>query len=360
MNQSKSKRVARVWMATIIGAASASMVVAAGGEGGGHGGGGGGGGGGGHAAAPAAAPAGGGGGHVAAAPAAEHAAPAVAPHEVSSGTSTVTNARSSRPYNPYVPQASRTAAATQNPSVVTQGDTRAVEHRDHGDHERGRDHRNDNGYGVVYGYPWYPFSYGWGDGWYGGYGTQYGYPGYSYNSNYPFDIPYAEYNNDESLAANPPNSSVNQSQGTTPATTIVNPYDAQATQARETNAIEKSPAMIQANSTVAQTQSAYNTERERVLAALAQKPEYQAALARRHAAAKEVHAATTQPGGKVDGALVAAANKRMEAGDEVTKMEAQAVATDPAASVAKAKMEQAVVDRDALRAQLSAQQPQPR
>jgi hypothetical protein len=311
-------------------------------------------------------------------------------HGGNSGGSEASNARASRPYNPYVPSAYRHSNgdnATANSGVthteVSQetntgethtgethtgetytgethtGETHTGETHTgtvRRDHDRA-DRRQNNGYGVVYGYPWYPFSYGWGDGWYGGYGTQYGYPGYSYNSNYPFDIPYAEYNNDESLAANPPNPNAVDAQS---ATTLVNPYDQQAVQARQTNAVDKSPAMIQANSTVAQTQSAFDAERERVLAALAQKPDYQAAVARRHQAAKEVHQATTQPGGQPSSALSSAANDKMEAADEVTKMEAQAIAADPAASAAKAKMEQALADRDALRAQLMSQTAQPR
>ena len=56
--------------------------------------------------------------------------------------------------------------------------------------------------------------------------------------------------------------------------------------------------------------------------------------------------------------VVAAAEVKLQAGDEVTKMEEQAVAKDPTAIAAKARLDQAISDRDALKAQLTAQMSQ--
>ena len=237
-----------------------------------------------------------------------------------------------RPYNPYVPQRYR---------------------------------EGNNGYGVVYGYPYYPFSYGFNGGWYGGYGSRYGYSGYSYNNNYPFNLPYGNYStgnndNDSGTAQQVPSPAVNtpvtgNDQAVPSGGSVTMTNGSAATQARATNAVDQSPAMVAANNSVALAQSNFDSARERALAALSQKPDYKDAVARRHDAAKDVHAAATGAGGTPTPAVTEAATVKLEAGDEVTKMEEQAVATDPTASAAKARLDQAVADRNSLRSQLMAQ-----
>ena len=213
-------------------------------------------------------------------------------------------------------------------------------------HQKGAEQNNRN-YGVVYGYPFYPFSYGWNPGWYGnGYGNGYNnYTGYNFTN--------------DSGAYGQATENV-QAQQTYPTAPVVTGASAVANQAIIANGVDKSPALIAANGSVNQAQLAYNEARERALASLRQKSEYQEALARRHSAAGEVHTAKvdagpTPPTAPPSDAVVAAATAKLQAGDEVTKLEEQAVATDPAASAAKARLEQASADRDSLKAQLTAQ-----
>jgi hypothetical protein len=206
---------------------------------------------------------------------------------------------------------------------------------------------NRNGYGVVYGYPYYPFSYGWNPGWYGtGYGSYYNnYPG---STGYNFDSDNGSYSQPTETAPAP--------QAVVP---TAKPDSAVAARAVVDNAVDKSPALIAANGSVNQAQSMYTEARERAIAALREKPEYKAAVARRHAAAGDVRAAkggdATPATGQPSSAVVAAATAKLEAGDEVTRMEEQAVAADPAASAAKARLDQATADRDTLKAQLTSQ-----
>ena len=120
-----------------------------------------------------------------------------------------------------------------------------------------------------------------------------------------------------------------------------------------TNAADRSPDMVAANNAIAAAQQTYDTERERVLAALRAKPEYQQALTRKHDATKTVDEAKST--GKPQPELIGAATSKLDASDEVTKMEEQAVATDSSAASAKSRLSQMIADRDAMRAKMTSQ-----
>jgi hypothetical protein len=118
------------------------------------------------------------------------------------------------------------------------------------------------------------------------------------------------------------------------------------------NAVDKSPEMVAANNDVQLVQAAYDRERERVLAALTAKPEYQKALARKHDAQHDLHEA--RQSAAPSPAVVDAATVKLDTSDEVTKMQEQAVAIDAAASAAKQHLAEAVAHRDQLRAKMIA------
>lgn len=229
-----------------------------------------------------------------------------------------------------------------------------------------RNGQNDNvGYGVAYGYPWYPFSYGWNPGWYGsGYGNgyntvPYSTTGFSDNGN----ANNGNANNGNATAGTASSTNAGTAGAVTGTMPVTQVQTAAGVHAQMENAAGRSPELTTANSAVANAQASYNQNRERVLADLAKKPEYQDAVKRRRDAAGKVAAAKagetpgqpTPVNTPASPAVVAAAEAKLDAGDEVTKMEEQAVAADPAAAVAKARLEQAQNDRDALHNQLMGQ-----
>ncbi len=228
-----------------------------------------------------------------------------------------------------------------------------------------RNGNNSGNYGVVYGYPFYPFSYGWNSGWYGSsYGSNYN---NTPNTGYGFGGgDSGNYENGSSNGQNTTNTEQVQQVTHQPVTTgtpsVTGASSSVTAQAQIANAVDKSPALVSANSSVMQAQSAYNDARERALAGLRTQPAYTQALSRRQDASKAVGSAKASTGGDLSptngqpsNAVVSAATAKLEAGDEVTKMEGQALATDPATSAAKGRLDQATADRDALRAQLAAQ-----
>jgi hypothetical protein len=277
----------------------------------------------------------GGGGHAsAAAPTAQHSEPAASGGHHLSPPAAEQSAKGQARGTPIGHGGERSHPLPANPV-----------RRDNPYHDRLRANQTN---GVYYNYPYFPLSYGYTNGWYGdNSGSNYS-PYYT-----PFDT--SNYNNNNGQTSNPA-----PSQQASPDTT----YSAQQPpasasgsspeiQAQITNAVDKSPAMTSANNAVALSQSTFDHERERVLAALRSQPAYQQALQRRHDAASEVRNAQATSGA-ASNAVVAAASEKLDAGDDVTKMEEQAVATDPAASAAKARLDQAVADRNALRAELTA------
>jgi hypothetical protein len=228
------------------------------------------------------------------------------------------------------------AGVSKTPASVNQ----QTQRRDH-EHDGNRNQQN-----FYYGYPGYYYGdvwapYGWNDG-----DSSYNYPEFTYDNS----------NATPSNATDTTNTS--NTSNTNAVAQPVTPVQSQSGQtaagaaAQATNAVDKSPQMIAANNAVASAQQAYNSERERVLAALRDQPEYKDAIARKHAA--DAHVTDAKAEHQSQPAVVGLATAKMDAGDEVTKMQEQAIATDPAASAAKSKLNAAIADRDALRANLMA------
>ena len=124
----------------------------------------------------------------------------------------------------------------------------------------------------MYGYPFYPFSYGWNPGWYGsgnGYGNYYNnYPGNGYT--FGDGVSYGNESNTSQGTRRPPTrcrsktsatSSGTASAGT--AATVSPSTSSVAVRAQITNAVENSPALISADGAVTQAQSQYNASRDR-------------------------------------------------------------------------------------------------
>jgi hypothetical protein len=210
-------------------------------------------------------------------------------------------------------------------------------HHDH-DHDHGHNRNGINTSGVYYGGPWWGTSY-WN-------GQNYG-NGNDNNGTYN-DVTYTP----DGSVTNPPGNNDQSSSGS--AQPVVPPSVTPAGEAAQlANSVDKSPDLVEANNQVQLAQVAYDKERERALAALTTKPEYQQALSRKHDAVSDLHnaraAATTSP------AVIEAATAKLDASDEVTKMQEQAVATDPQANQAKQQLAQAVAHRDEVRSKLMTQ-----
>jgi hypothetical protein len=199
-------------------------------------------------------------------------------------------------------------------------------------HEHRR-HDFDQHYNTLYGDPWYGYNSGWNSGWYGNGYTNLGY----YN-----DVTFSP--ND-----NPPAAENNNGQTQTPTPSQSAPLPA-GSPARLENEVDHSPQMEAANTAVQSAQQAYDSARQEVLVKLRSDQGYQQALARRHQASSELRAVKAAPSSMPT--VVEAASEKLDAADEVTKMEESAIAADPAASAAKAHFDQAVAARDALRADM--------
>jgi hypothetical protein len=204
---------------------------------------------------------------------------------------------------------------------------------------------NYGNYGYI-GNPWSSDFYGWyGDSY--PEGANYYEPVYSDNSNGGQSSP---------STAQPAagNGTQSQSSSTGSNSTVPSP---EAAQAQLTNAVDKSPAMVAANTAVQSAQAAYDSERARIISTLKDKPDYQQALARKNTATEHVDAVkgTGNPNAVPTPAVTNAATVKMDASEDVTRIEEQAIAADPKALEAKTKLNTAIADRDALRAKLMAQ-----
>jgi hypothetical protein len=186
---------------------------------------------------------------------------------------------------------------------------------------------------------WWGDTTGWNTGWYGNGYNNNGYNNTGNGTTYTPD------------GFNPDTDSNHP--GTNSPTTIPSEPSAAGVAAQVTNAVDKSPEMVAANNAVQLAQVAYDQQRQQVLATLQDKPEYRQALARRHEAARDLKAAKASPTSAP--AVLDAATAKLDAADEVTKIQEQAIATDPAAAAAKTHLAETVADRDALRAKLLAQ-----
>jgi hypothetical protein len=251
--------------------------------------------------------------HVAA-PAAIHSSPAAEPVAVHSSPSPSPVQNRSVAANPTAHEAVQQSNANQR---STNG-----QHR----------HDFDRHYSTVYGDPWWGYSGNWNSGWYGN--------GYT-NTGYYNDVQYTPSSSTDNSTP-PPETSTPSQNTQTPA----------GNEAELENAVNRSPQMAAADAAVQSAQSAYDSERERVLASLTQKPEYEQAIARRHQAASDLRAVQASPASRPS--VVSAASAKLDAADDVTKMQEQAIANDPAAAAAKTHLNEAVAARDGLRAQMLA------
>jgi hypothetical protein len=126
-------------------------------------------------------------------------------------------------------------------------------------------------------------------------------------------------------------------------------------QAQSTNAVQGMPAYSQALVEFKAAQQAYEDASARVLAKLRKDPEYQRLVARRDRAEDRVEAA--QAGAKIPPSaerMTPAAQQKLNVSSKITNMEQDAIAADPEAAAAKAKMVEANARLSALRKQAEA------
>jgi hypothetical protein len=190
----------------------------------------------------------------------------------------------------------------------------------------------------------------------------YVYPGYGYGYPYGWNNGqyYTPYNNDsypESSTGNAPAAPapvglapvafVPGPAPLVPADTGPSPI---ALAARARNAVNKDPQMMAATEALATAQLDYNLARQRVIDALMATPAFRQAFNRKQEAEDQLDSirATTGLGPE----FLQAAEQKMQASDQLTKLTERAVAADPAANDAKAKLLQASQDRSTLEAQL--------
>jgi hypothetical protein len=213
----------------------------------------------------------------------------------------------------------------------------------------GRGHnRDDRGHrrlpwGVIGGNYGWPYSYGWTDPW----------------SSYPPDSytgtrgPDNDYSNPVQL---PPNANdVQPAQPVAPAPAQPPGSSVNTAAAQTANAVERSPELATANAAVQRAQADYDAAVQAVRDKLQQNPDYERAIEKRKQAEQQVQGVRHVDPGASPAEVAPAAQAKLEAGDEVTRLEAAAIAADPTAAAAKIKLQDAVTKRDALRNQLLAQ-----
>ena len=126
-------------------------------------------------------------------------------------------------------------------------------------------------------------------------------------------------------------------------------------QAQSTNALQGMPAYSQAMVEFNAAQQAYQNASARVLAKLRKEPEYQRLVADRDRA--EDHVEAVQAGANIPPnpeRVTPAAQHKLNVSSKITKMEQDAIAADPEASAAKARMVEANARLSALRKQAEA------
>ena len=159
---------------------------------------------------------------------------------------------------------------------------------------------------------WGPYTWWWS-------GNSYWWP--------PMDGNYGNYANDNEPSSN---------QGTV---TSANPtYTPAAEQARAQNELESLPDYSRAMVELKQAQSVYDTASRRAIEKLKSNPQYQALLKERDELQDEVEA--VQASAKIPSpqTVTPAAQKKLDINSRITRMEQDAIAADPQASAAKAKV----------------------
>ena len=104
------------------------------------------------------------------------------------------------------------------------------------------------------------------------------------------------------------------------------------------------PSTDAANTAVQKAQSAYDRQRQKVINTLQNNPLYQSALAAKNAARVPEATPTTNPSQNI----LSAADAKLRASQTVTEMQEKAIAADPAAQAAKARLAQAIQHRNKL------------
>jgi hypothetical protein len=125
------------------------------------------------------------------------------------------------------------------------------------------------------------------------------------------------------------------------------------------SALIASPQWRDANAQLQVAQSEYDTARARVVAQLRNQPAFQQALATKQQDAQRVAALKARdPDATISNATTVATAK-LDAAKQVTDMEAAALAADPQASAAKAKLDAAIAQRNEARQAVIASLPKP-
>ena len=249
-------------------------------------------------------------------------AQAAAPHTATAAAPAQRTANSA-------PQAAQ-STSNANPSGANTAKTQTAQAHRHLE--------RDQHYNTVYGNPWWPNATGWNSGWYGnGYGNggYYNDPSYGLTSN----------NNN-----NAPTQSADVAQQQPAQTPIDNNSPAAAAQAA--NAVNNSPAVVSLNDAIQQAQNALDSDRQRVIASLKTDADYQKALNARQNAGHELSNTKPAPNEAPAPAVVNAATAKLNAADDVTKMEEQAIANDPKAAADKDRLAALVSQRDAQEAKI--------
>jgi CCR4-NOT transcriptional regulation complex NOT5 subunit len=277
------------------------------------------------------------------APAAEapHAAPAEAPHAA---------APAIQDRAPAAQPAARPANSPQNSAPQTVTNTvrsNATDHRQ-GRENRGRNLNNGN-YGYP-GYAYYPFA-----------------PAYDYWNPY-----WNNYNNTNGptypgqftqpdAAVSEPDESANQtlSAPTNPEVTPPPPSAPDTTSASLNSALIASPQWRDADAQVRLAQSEYDAASAIILAQLRTQPAYQQALAQKAADAQKLNSIEKKDPAPPMDRTESAATAKLTAAQTLTQMETAALAADPHASGAKAKLDAAVINRLEVRRQIEASVPKP-
>jgi hypothetical protein len=275
-----------------------------------------------------------------------HAAPADASRPPEAGPAAPTAARgAARPVE-------ASPAAAQTPSVNTgrQDSSASInssavgEHHDdqHGDYRKEhREDQNRNGYFPL-GYSFAYFDPAW-----SGYGVfdNGNQSAYQLLPNEQPDQQNADFAPSDDQSLNPP----------TPQTAAAPGGGSPALD----SALMASPQWRDANAQVQIAQSEYDTAWTRVIAQLRQQPAFQQALAKKEQDAQRVAALKTNDPNPAISTAAAAATAKLDAAKQVTDMEAAALAADPQASAAKAKLDVAIARRNEARQAVIASLPKP-
>jgi hypothetical protein len=223
-------------------------------------------------------------------------------------------------------------------------------HSGNGDKREDRSNRNQNLNSGNYGYAgfgYYPYL-----------------PAYNYwnpyYNNYNGSVYPGQFTQPDT-AITEPNESADQtlSAPVTPEVTPPQPAAVDTTSAALNSALIASPQWRDADAQVRSAQSEYDAASAIVLAQLRTQPAYQQALAQKAADAQKLNSIEKKNPTPPMDRTQSAASAKLSAAETVTQMETAALAADPRASAAKAKLDAAVTNRLEIRRQIEASLPRP-